>query len=55
MIPDLVALDFTTDDGLGARARLGLIVLETDQTIEAEARRLTVSPSRTAALAAPSR
>lgn len=31
-------LPFTTDDGFGARARLGLIVLETDQTIEAEYR-----------------
>lgn len=29
-------LDFETDDGLGARARLGLIVLQTDQTIEHE-------------------
>ncbi|MCK0126907.1 hypothetical protein MWU76_21130 [Gelidibacter sp. F2691] len=29
-------LDFVTDDGLGARARLGLIVLQTDQTIEHE-------------------
>jgi len=29
-------LDFTTDDGLGDRARIGLIVLQTDQTIEHE-------------------
>jgi len=29
-------LQFVTDDGLGARARLGLIVLQTDQTIEHE-------------------
>lgn len=29
-------LEFATDDGLGARARLGLIVLQTDQTIEHE-------------------
>jgi maleate isomerase len=29
-------LDFTTDDGLGTRARIGLIVLQTDQTIEHE-------------------
>jgi maleate isomerase len=29
-------LEFTTDNGLGARARLGLIVLQTDQTIEHE-------------------
>ena len=31
-------LDFTTDDGFGARATLGVIVLETDRTIEAELR-----------------
>jgi maleate isomerase len=37
-IPDLVPLPFETDDGFGARARIGLIVLESDQTIEAEAR-----------------
>ncbi len=30
------ALEFDTDQGLGARARLGLIVLQTDQTIEHE-------------------
>ncbi len=35
-----VRLDFETDEGFGARARIGLIVLETDQTIEAEASRL---------------
>jgi maleate isomerase len=29
-------LDFVTDEGLGKRARLGLIVLQTDQTIEYE-------------------
>lgn len=29
-------LDFATDDGLGDRARIGLIVLQTDQTIEHE-------------------
>lgn len=29
-------LNFATDGGLGARARLGLIVLQTDQTIEHE-------------------
>lgn len=34
------ALDFTTDEGLGARARLGLIVLQTDQTIEHEFARI---------------
>jgi maleate isomerase len=36
----VVALPFDTDGGFGTRARIGLIVLETDQTIEAEARRL---------------
>ena len=41
MIPELTPLSFATDAGYGARARLGLIVLETDQTIEAEARALT--------------
>lgn len=30
------ALEFATDEGLGTRARLGLIVLQTDQTIEHE-------------------
>lgn len=35
-IPELIPLGFTTDDGYGARARIGLVVLETDQTIEAE-------------------
>ena len=39
-VPDLVQLPFDTDDGFGARARIGLIVLESDQTIEAEARML---------------
>jgi len=29
-------LDFATDNGLGMRARIGLIVLQTDQTIEHE-------------------
>lgn len=37
---DLVTLPFETDDGFGARARIGLIVLETDQTIEIEARQV---------------
>jgi len=40
MIDELVALPFETDGGFGTRARIGLIVLETDQTIEAEARLL---------------
>lgn len=33
-------LDFETDKGLGQRARIGLIVLQTDQTIEREFARL---------------
>ena len=37
-------LDFGTDNGAGARARIGLLVLETDQTIEAEFRALTDLP-----------
>ena len=39
-VPDLVQLPFDTDHGFGSRARIGLIVLESDQTIEAEARML---------------
>ena len=39
-IPELVPLPFDVDEGFGARARIGLIVLESDQTIEAEARLL---------------
>lgn len=35
-------LPFTTDEGFGPRARIGLIVLETDQTLEMEARQLPV-------------
>ncbi len=34
-------LDFATDKGAGARARLGLLVLESDQTMEWEFRALT--------------
>lgn len=33
-------LKFNTDDGLGQRARIGLIVLQTDQTVEHEAANL---------------
>ena len=40
-IPELVPLPFDVDEGFGARARIGLIVLESDQTIEAEARAIT--------------
>jgi maleate isomerase len=37
---DLVKLTFESDEGFGHRARIGLIVLESDQTIEAELRRI---------------
>ena len=37
-------LGFTTDQGAGERARIGLLVLESDQTIEAEFRLLTAIP-----------
>ncbi len=36
MTETIKTLDFSTDDGLGVRARMGLIVLQTDQTIEHE-------------------
>lgn len=35
-------LVFATDDGFGSRATIGLIVLETDQTLEMEARSMIV-------------
>jgi|TARA_B100001971_G_scaffold52172_2_gene47265 maleate isomerase len=35
---DLVQLEFSTNSGLGGRARLGVIVLESDHTLEAELR-----------------
>ncbi len=35
-------LPFVTDEGFGARARIGLILLETDQTLEVEARALSL-------------
>lgn len=35
-------LTFTTDEGFGTRATIGLVVLETDQTLEMEARMLPV-------------
>jgi maleate isomerase len=37
---EIETLDFETDAGLGGRARIGLIVLQTDQTIEHEFARL---------------
>lgn len=39
--PSIVRLPFTSDRGAGNRARIGLIVLETDQTMETEFRCLT--------------
>jgi maleate isomerase len=39
---DLLQLEFTTDSGIGRRARLGLVVLESDHTLEAEFRMLDV-------------
>ncbi len=38
-----MALEFATDDGIGTRATLGLIVLQADETTEYEARRLIPS------------
>lgn len=40
---DPLKLAFETDDGFGSRARIGLIVLETDQTIESELRQLRLA------------
>ena len=37
---DLLRLAFGTDNGFGGRARIGLVVLENDQTVEAELRGL---------------
>ena len=39
--PTIRKLGYTSDDGAGARARIGLLVLESDQTMEDEARALT--------------
>lgn len=39
-----MATTYTLDDGYGARARLGMIVLSTDETIENEARRVVDRP-----------
>lgn len=38
----VIQLDFDTDEGFGARARIGMIILESDQTLEVEARRIDV-------------
>jgi maleate isomerase len=40
---ELLPLDFSTDAGFGARALLGLIVLESDRTIEAEMRKIQIA------------
>ncbi|MCK0143499.1 Asp/Glu racemase [Aliiroseovarius sp. F20344] len=37
----MLKLDFDTDGGIGTRANLGMIVLETDETLEAEFAQLT--------------
>lgn len=37
-------LEFSTDEGAGGRARIGLLVLESDQTMETEFRMLTDLP-----------
>lgn len=42
-MPELQRLDFTTDDGFGQRAKIGLILLETDQTLEVEARSIQLA------------
>ena len=44
MSPRIERFGFTTDTGAGARARIGLLVLESDQTMEAELRELTALP-----------
>ncbi len=42
MSSNLIPLDFTTDEGFGPRATIGLIILESDQTLEMEARAIAV-------------
>lgn len=42
--PLIKRLDFTTDEGSGERARIGLLVLESDQTMESEFRFLADMP-----------
>ena len=39
----MIGLDFEVDQGIGYKANLGLIVLQTDETIEPEMRQLTAS------------
>ena len=42
--PEIARLDFKTDLGAGARARIGLLVLESDQTMEWEMRHMADLP-----------
>lgn len=35
-----MVLDFTTDDGIGTRATMGLVVLQGDETVESEVRQI---------------
>ena len=42
--PEIYRLDFKTDLGAGARARIGLLVLESDQTMEWEMRQMADLP-----------
>lgn len=42
MTLELAKLDFATDAGFGHRARIGLIVLETDHTLEPETRTIDI-------------
>jgi len=42
--PEIAQLDFETDLGAGARARIGLLVLESDQTMEWEMRQMADLP-----------
>lgn len=42
--PEIARLDFETDLGAGARARIGLLVLESDQTMEWEMRQMADLP-----------
>ena len=42
--PEIERLDFETDLGAGARARIGLLVLESDQTMEWEMRQMADLP-----------
>jgi maleate isomerase len=45
--PEIAQLNFTTDLGAGARARIGLLVLESDQTMEWEMRQMADLPGVT--------